>query len=405
MRGDRPQRLVVHQPAGRQLIGRGVALRVQILGRVEEVHEEPGDSDRDRHHGDQQRRTADRDRQPVYRERRGGPEQTEHHGEPRHKVAGQQEQHRARREAGDGNRDQLRAGVDGAREPSDPARRAGPKPSSDRPRGTRSPSELLIPATQQGTATNLGIVPPATPTTTRRSPDRSPHGQDVPLGRGGGVGHPGRRVAGRRRLRVVRRAARPDRCAVRAGQHGSGDGVEQLRHRRRRVGGAAGRRTDQADHQFLRGGEQGVRPAVPARRAGAGADPAGHTGRAAARRRVGIPAFYTPAGVGTMVAEGGLPWRYHPDGSVAVASPEKEVREFDGQQYVLERGIVTDFALVHALFGDRHGNLVYARVRAQLQSAVRDGRPGHHRRGGAPRRARRRSTPTTSTPLGYSCTA
>ena len=74
----------------------------------------------------------------------------------------------------------------------------------------------------------------------------------------------------------------------------------------------------------------------------------------------GIPAFYTPAGVGTMVAEGGLPWRYHPDGSVAVASPEKEVREFDGQQYVLERGIVTDFALVHALFGDRHGNLVYA---------------------------------------------
>ena len=73
----------------------------------------------------------------------------------------------------------------------------------------------------------------------------------------------------------------------------------------------------------------------------------------------GIPAFYTPAGVGTMVAEGGLPWRYHPDGSVAVASPEKEAREFDGQQYVLERGIVTDFALVHALFGDRHGNLVY----------------------------------------------
>jgi 3-oxoacid CoA-transferase subunit A len=75
----------------------------------------------------------------------------------------------------------------------------------------------------------------------------------------------------------------------------------------------------------------------------------------------GIPAFYTPAGVGTMVAEGGLPWRYNTDGSVAVASPEKEVRQFDGQQYVLERGIVTDFALVHALRGDRHGNLVYAK--------------------------------------------
>ncbi|HEV2087595.1 MAG TPA: CoA transferase subunit A [Cryptosporangiaceae bacterium] len=72
----------------------------------------------------------------------------------------------------------------------------------------------------------------------------------------------------------------------------------------------------------------------------------------------GIPAFYTPAGVGTLVAEGGLPWRYDPDGGVAVASPAKEVRTFGDQEYVLEQGIVTDFALVHALLGDRHGNLV-----------------------------------------------
>src|SRR6195256_5319281 len=73
----------------------------------------------------------------------------------------------------------------------------------------------------------------------------------------------------------------------------------------------------------------------------------------------GIPAFYTPAGVGTMVADGGLPWRYHPDGSVALASPAKETREFNGQSYVLERGIITDFALVRAARGDRHGNLMY----------------------------------------------
>jgi 3-oxoacid CoA-transferase subunit A len=73
----------------------------------------------------------------------------------------------------------------------------------------------------------------------------------------------------------------------------------------------------------------------------------------------GIPAFYTPAGVGTMIAEGGLPWRYHPDGSIALASPAKETREFNGQQYVLEEGIVTDFALVRAARGDRHGNLSY----------------------------------------------
>jgi 3-oxoacid CoA-transferase subunit A len=76
----------------------------------------------------------------------------------------------------------------------------------------------------------------------------------------------------------------------------------------------------------------------------------------------GIPAFYTPAGIGTQVAEGGLPRRYGLDGSVAVLSEPKEVREFDGTSYVLERGIVTDFALVHAWKGDRHGNLVYRKT-------------------------------------------
>ena len=73
----------------------------------------------------------------------------------------------------------------------------------------------------------------------------------------------------------------------------------------------------------------------------------------------GIPAFYTPAGVGTQVAEGGMPWRYADDGSIALPSPAKETREFDGRDYVLERGIVTDFALVRASVGDRHGNLVF----------------------------------------------
>ena len=73
----------------------------------------------------------------------------------------------------------------------------------------------------------------------------------------------------------------------------------------------------------------------------------------------GIPAFYTPAGVGTQVAEGGLPLRYAPDGSIATASAPKEVREFDGRSYVLEEAIRCDFALVHARYGDRHGNLVY----------------------------------------------
>lgn len=73
----------------------------------------------------------------------------------------------------------------------------------------------------------------------------------------------------------------------------------------------------------------------------------------------GIPAFFTPAGVGTPVSEGGLPWRYHPDGSVAVASPSKEVRQYAGRRYVLEESITTDYALVHALIGDTDGNLVF----------------------------------------------
>lgn len=74
---------------------------------------------------------------------------------------------------------------------------------------------------------------------------------------------------------------------------------------------------------------------------------------------VGIPAFYTASGVGTQVADGGLPWRYAADGSVALASPAKPTAQFGGRDYVLEEAITTDFALVHALRGDRHGNLVF----------------------------------------------
>src|SRR5580693_5304142 len=58
----------------------------------------------------------------------------------------------------------------------------------------------------------------------------------------------------------------------------------------------------------------------------------------------GIPAFYTPTGVGTMVAEG------------------KETREFDGRPYVMERGLTADFAFVKAWKGDRWGNLIYRKT-------------------------------------------
>lgn len=58
----------------------------------------------------------------------------------------------------------------------------------------------------------------------------------------------------------------------------------------------------------------------------------------------GIPGFYTKTGVGTLVAEG------------------KEEKEFDGERYILERGIVADLAIVKAWKGDDHGNLVYRKT-------------------------------------------
>ena len=58
----------------------------------------------------------------------------------------------------------------------------------------------------------------------------------------------------------------------------------------------------------------------------------------------GIPAFYTKTGVGTLIAEG------------------KEVKEFDGQKYLMERGLFADLAIVHAWKGDTAGNLVYRKT-------------------------------------------
>ena len=73
----------------------------------------------------------------------------------------------------------------------------------------------------------------------------------------------------------------------------------------------------------------------------------------------GIPAFYTAAGVGTQVSEGGLPRKYNGAGGVEIASPAKEVRTFGTDEFVLEESLTPDFALVHAWRGDRHGNLVF----------------------------------------------
>jgi 3-oxoacid CoA-transferase subunit A len=71
----------------------------------------------------------------------------------------------------------------------------------------------------------------------------------------------------------------------------------------------------------------------------------------------GIPAFFTPSGAGTMLADGSFTLRYGPDGEVAEHLPAKEHRTIGGREYVLEEGIVADFGLVKAHKGDRKGNL------------------------------------------------
>lgn len=85
---------------------------------------------------------------------------------------------------------------------------------------------------------------------------------------------------------------------------------------------------------------------------------------------VGIPAFFTPAGVGTAIADGGMAWRYAADGTVVTASPAKEVRVFHGRRCLLEAAITTDFALVHARRGDTAGNLVFDKTAMNFNPLV-----------------------------------
>ena len=78
----------------------------------------------------------------------------------------------------------------------------------------------------------------------------------------------------------------------------------------------------------------------------------------------GIPAFFTRTGVGTQIAEG------------------KEVREFDGRSYIMERGLVADLAIVHAWKADTEGNLVYRKTARNFNPIMATAARGDGRRGG-----------------------
>lgn len=76
----------------------------------------------------------------------------------------------------------------------------------------------------------------------------------------------------------------------------------------------------------------------------------------------GIAAFFTPTGVGTQVSLGGLPMRYSGTGEVIKASAPKEVRKFNGREYVLEEALTADFAIVRAFKADTFGNLIFRKT-------------------------------------------
>lgn len=71
----------------------------------------------------------------------------------------------------------------------------------------------------------------------------------------------------------------------------------------------------------------------------------------------GIPAFYTPTGVGTAVAQGGIPLRYTSSGAVAEYSPAHRVERIDGRECLLEHSLTADVALIRAEVADTLGNL------------------------------------------------
>ncbi|XP_064882875.1 succinyl-CoA:3-ketoacid coenzyme A transferase 1, mitochondrial-like isoform X2 [Oncorhynchus nerka] len=76
----------------------------------------------------------------------------------------------------------------------------------------------------------------------------------------------------------------------------------------------------------------------------------------------GVPAFFTATGYGTLIQEGGSPIKYNKDGTIAIASEQREVREFNGRHYIMEKAITGDFALVKAWKADKAGNIIFRKT-------------------------------------------
>ena len=266
-------------------------------------------------------------------------------------------------------------------------------------------------ASPQRVLAELGTGRPAAARSSSSGRARSSSGQGRGERRGRGRGHAARRVA----WRWAGSGCRASRgCSSHAlygaGRRGPDRGVQQLRRGRGRARGAARAAPDHRRGGVLHRREQGVRPAVPVRRAPRRADPAGHPGRAAAgrrrghrrvlhadrrrhdggRRRPAVALRRRRRGRASVPAQGGAP-------TSSLGGAQRE--------YVLEEGIATDYALVRA------GGRRPARQRGvprggpQLQPARGDGRAGDRAGGGAGRRAGRDRSRTTCTCPGCSSSA
>ena len=157
-----------------------------------------------------------------------------------------------------------------------------------------------------------------------------------------------------------------------AGRQGPDGDLQQLRRRRLRPGRPAGRRPDQEDDLVSYVGENKLFAELYlSGKLELEFNPQGTLAERIRAGGAGIPAFFTKTGVGTLVAEG------------------KEVREFDGETYVMERGLTADLSIVKAWKGDAEGNLVYRKTARNFNPMMATAGKVTHGRGRGAGRGRR----------------
>jgi 3-oxoacid CoA-transferase len=83
----------------------------------------------------------------------------------------------------------------------------------------------------------------------------------------------------------------------------------------------------------------------------------------------GVPAFYTPTAVNTLLQDGKIPMQFDTDGKVAKYGTPREVREFNGRKYLMETALTGDVAIIRAWKADEAGNCVFRYVASGFNEA------------------------------------